>query len=370
MVDLVNQYQSIKEEIAIPLQNILDTASFINGPEVKAFESEIAEKLKVKHAIGCANGTDALQISMMALGLQPGDEVIVPNFTYIATVEMIALLKLNMVLVDVDYDTFNMNIESLRNAITPKTKAIIPVHLYGMCSDMEPILKVAREHNLFVIEDNAQAIGSIYTFSNGEKQYSGTMGTVGTTSFYPSKNLSCYGDGGALFTQDDDIAARLRMIANHGQNRRYYFDAVGVNSRLDSIQAAVLRVKLRHLDRYHSARQSLADAYDQGFKGHANIKTPYRASYSTHVFHQYTIKVVDHDRDGLQEYLAKKDIPSVIFYPLPVHQQTAYQTPKYTDQMFPVSCQLAKEVLSLPMHTEMEADQRDFIIESVLSYFK
>jgi dTDP-4-amino-4,6-dideoxygalactose transaminase len=370
MVDLVGQYQAIKDEIAPPLQNILDTAAFINGPEVKAFEAELAQYLNVKHVIGCANGTDALQVAMMALGLQPGDEVIVPDFTYIATVEVIALLRLQYVVADVDYDTFNLNIDSLRKAITPKTKAIVPVHLYGMCSNMEQILQVAREHNLFVIEDNAQAIGAEYTFSDGRKQFAGTMGNVGTTSFYPSKNLSCYGDGGALFTNDDELAAKLRMIANHGQNRRYYFDAVGVNSRLDSIQAAILRVKLRHLNRYTDARRALADAYDQAFANHPHILTPARAPYSTHVFHQYTIRVVNHNRDGLQEFLAKKDIPSVIFYPLPVHQQTAYLTPRFTDDMFPVSCQLAREVLSLPMHTEMEADQRDYIIESVREYFK
>lgn len=373
MVDLIGQYQDIKTEIAPALDKILETAAFIGGTELKEFENELSKFLNVKHVIPCANGTDALQIAMMALDLKPGDEVIVPNFTYIATVEVISLLRLNMVLVDVDLDSFNMNLDSLKNAITPKTKAIVPVHLYGQCSNMEPILQIAKENNIYVIEDNAQAIASVYTFKDGSKKFSGTMGDIGTTSFYPSKNLSCYGDGGAMFTNNDEIAGKLRMIANHGQNRRYYFDAVGVNSRLDGIQAAILRIKLKNLWKYSEARQKLASMYDEGFANLQDIICPSKLDYSTHVYHQYTIRVKDADngktREGLQDYLTTKEIPSVIFYPLPVHQQTAYQSDKYTDEMFPNAMTLSRQVLSLPMHTEMTKDQADYIIQNVISYF-
>lgn len=374
MVDLVGQYQGIKNEIAPAIDKILETAAFIGGAELKSFENELAEFLQVKHVIPCANGTDALKIALMALDLKPGDEVIVPNFTYIATVEMIALLRLTMVLVDVDMDTFNMNLVSLENAITPRTKAIVPVHLYGQCSDMEPIMKIAKSKGIFVIEDNAQAIASEYTFSDGSKKFAGTMGDIGTTSFYPSKNLSCYGDGGAMFTNDDAMAAKLRMIANHGQNRRYYFDAVGVNSRLDNIQAAILRIKLKNLRLYTQRRQDLALKYDRGFENFSHIVLPYHAKYSTHVFHQYTIRVIDQtngkSRDGLQNFLAEQGIPSVIFYPLPVHQQTAYQTDRYTDEMFPNALELSGQVLSIPMHTEMSDEQAQYIIDRVKQYFR
>lgn len=370
MVDLVSQYEPIRAEIEAALQQIFASATYINGPEVKAFCEELAAYLKVKHVIPCANGTDALQIAMMALGYEPGDEIIVPNFTYISTVEVIALLRLTPVLVDVDPQNFNIDPESARRAITPRTKAILPVHLYGQSAEMAPLISLVQEHNLHLIEDNAQALGARYRFADGREAYTGTMGLVGTTSFYPSKNLSCAGDGGAMFTNDDATADALRTIANHGQNRRYYFDKVGVNSRLDSVQAAVLRAKLRRLDAYTEARQQAAAAYDAAFAGHPYINVPARMPWSTHVFHQYTIQVPPEHRDLLQEHLAKHEVPSVVFYPLPIHQQTAYRDDsRWTDDQFPNSVALCKRVLSLPMHTELDEEQLNHITQAVLGYF-
>lgn len=371
MVDLIAQYEPIRDEVEAALKQIFNTAAYIGGPEVKAFTDELAAYLNVKHVIPCANGTDALQIAMMALGYAPGDEIIVPNFTYIATVEVIALLRLTPVLVDVDPKSFNIDPDAVKKAITPRTKAILPVHLYGQSANMAPLLDLAREHGLHVIEDNAQAIGAKYTFPDGRTAFTGTMGTVGTTSFYPSKNLSCAGDGGALFTNDDDTAHALRTIANHGQNRRYYFDMVGVNSRLDSVQAAVLRAKLRRLDQYTAARQRLAAAYDAAFAGHPHIAAPARMPWSSHVFHQYTIQVSPELRAGLQEHLTKREVPSVVFYPLPIHQQTAYRNDAiWNDGQFPHTVELCSRVLSLPMHTEMDDEQAAYITGSVLEFFE
>jgi dTDP-4-amino-4,6-dideoxygalactose transaminase len=370
MVDLVSQYEPIRGEVEASLQRIFATAAYINGPEVKAFCEELAAYLHVKHVIPCANGTDALQIAMMALGYEPGDEIIVPNFTYISTIEVIALLRLTPVLVDVDPESFNIDVEAARRAITPRTKAILPVHLYGQSAHMEPLLELAREHNLHILEDNAQALGARYRFSDGRQAFTGTMGQIGTTSFYPSKNLSCAGDGGALFTNDDDTADALRTIANHGQNRRYYFDKVGVNSRLDSVQAAVLRAKLRRLNAYTEARQKAAATYDAAFASHPLITVPARMPWSTHVFHQYTIQVPAEDRDALQAHLTQQEIPSVVFYPLPIHQQNAYRDDsRWSDSQFPHTVNLCQRVLSLPMHTELDDDQLAYITQAVLGYF-
>ncbi len=368
MVDLKIQYEHIKTEVDAAIQNVINNTTFINGPEVKSFQAELEKYLGVKHVIPCANGTDALQIAMMALNLQPGDEVITANFTYVATAEVIALLKLTPVLVEVNPDTFNIDPAAIEKAITPKTKAIVPVHLYGQCADMEPIMEIARKHNLFVIEDVAQAIGADYTFADGKKAKGGTIGTVGCTSFFPSKNLGCYGDGGAMYTNDDKLAARLRMIANHGQSVQYIHDDIGVNSRLDSIQAAVLRVKLKHLDQYAAARNKAADFYDKAFAGNSKIKTPARAKNSTHVFHQYTLVLNGVDRTQLKEYLASKDIPAMIYYPKPLHHQKAYANPMFKDENFPITVQLCKNVISLPMHTEMDEEILSYITSSVLEF--
>jgi len=368
MVDLKSQYEKIKPEVDEAIKNVINNTAFINGPEVKAFQAELEKYLVVKHVIPCANGTDALQISMMALNLQPGDEVITANFTYVATAEVIALLKLTPILVEVNPGTFTIDPASIEKAITPKTKAIVPVHLYGQCADMEPIMEIARKHNLFVIEDVAQAIGSEYTFSDGKKNKAGTIGTVGCTSFFPSKNLGCYGDGGAIFTNDDALAARLRMIANHGQSVQYIHDDIGVNSRLDSIQAAVLRVKLKHLDEYAAARNTAAAFYDKAFANNPKIKTPARAKNSTHVFHQYTLILNGVDRGELKEYLATKNIPAMIYYPLPLHHQKAYHNPAYKDENFPTTLHLCKNVISLPMHTEMDEEMLAYITENVLEF--
>ena len=368
MVDLKTQYEHIKTEVDAAIQNVINTTTFINGPEVKSFQAELEKYLGVKHVIPCANGTDALQIAMMALNLQPGDEVITANFTYVATAEVIALLKLTPVLVEVNPDTFTIDTTAIEKAITPKTKAIVPVHLYGQCADMEPIMEIARKHNLFVIEDVAQAIGADYTFANGKKAKGGTIGTIGCTSFFPSKNLGCYGDGGAMYTNDDTLAARLRMIANHGQSVQYIHDDIGVNSRLDSIQAAVLRVKLKHLDEYAAARNKVADFYDKAFAGNPKIKTPARAKNSTHVFHQYTLVLNGVDRTQLKEYLTSKDIPAMIYYPKPLHHQKAYANPMFKDADFPVTIELCKNVISLPMHTEMDEEALSYITSSVLEF--
>lgn len=365
MVDLKRQYAKIKPEIDQAIQNVLDTTAFINGPDVKHFSEELAQYLGVKHVVPCANGTDALQIALMGLGLQPGDEVITPSFTYIATVEVVALLRLKPVFVDVDEDTFTMNLDSVRNAITSKTKAIIPVHLYGLSADMEPLLALAKEHNLPIIEDNAQAIGGTYTFSDGRTVKTGAMGTVGCTSFFPSKNLGCYGDGGAMFTNDDALAEKLRMIANHGQKVRYYHEMVGCNSRLDSIQAAVLRIKLRHLDEYCNARRAAADHYDAAFASNPNIETPYRAPYAQHVFHQYTLKLKQVDRDEVVKRLTDKGIPCMIYYPVPSHKQNMLK--EFTDpgMELPATDALNKCVFSLPMHTELTTEELDYISAAV-----
>lgn len=368
MVDLISQYQKIKPAIDEAIGGILETAQFINGPEVKGFQSELEEYLGVKHVIPCANGTDALQIAMMALGLKPGDEVITPSFTYIATVEVVALLGLKPVFVEVDDKTFCLDPEQLEAAITPSTKAIVPVHLYGQAVNMEAIMEIANKHGIPVIEDNAQAIGSDYHFSDGRKQKTGTIGAIGCTSFFPSKNLGCYGDGGAICTNDDQLAETMRQIANHGQSKRYYHDRVGVNSRLDSIQAAVLRIKLRELDNYIDARQKVADHYDAFFSQFENIKTPVRDPRSKHVFHQYTMILEGIDRDELHEFLASKDIPSMIYYPVPAHRQEMFKSFNSAATDLPVTDWLTYRVLSLPIHTEMEQDQLDYICNAVAEF--
>ena len=370
MVDLGTQYRKMQQEIDDAILKVVRSTAFINGPEVKAFQEELEAYLKVKHVIPCANGTDALQIAMMALDLQPGDEVITASFTYVATAEVIALLRLKPVLVDVVPGTFNIDPEAVKKAITPKTKAIVPVHLFGQCADMEPLLALAKEHGLFVIEDTAQAIGAIYTFSDGSTAKAGTMGDIGATSFFPSKNLGCYGDGGALYTHNDALAARMRMIANHGQTVRYYHDSIGVNSRLDSIQAAILRIKLRRLDDYNAARNSAAAFYDHAFSQEPTLKTPERAGNSTHVFHQYTLVTDGLDRFAMQEYLAAQKIPSMVYYPVPLHMQKAYADPRYKEGDFPITEALCKSVISLPMHTELSSEQLTFIAENVLAFVK
>lgn len=366
MVDLKRQYLKIKDEVNAAIENILNTTAFINGPDVRSFADELAAYLGVKHVIPCANGTDALQIALMALGLQPGDEVITPSFTYIATVEVIALLRLKPVFVDVDADTFTLNIDSVKKAITPKTKAIIPVHLYGQCAQMEELLQISREHNIPLVEDNAQAIGGTYTFSDGTVAKTGTMGVIGCTSFFPSKNLGCYGDGGAMFTNDDQLAEKLRMIANHGQKVRYYHEMVGCNSRLDSIQAAVLRIKLRHLDEYCAARIAVADYYDKAFAGNEHIVTPYRAPYSKHVFHQYTLQLKGINRDNVPDMLSKHGIPAMIYYPVPSHKQNMLKDFGGADFHLPVTDMLQDCVISLPIHTEMTEEELSYITKNFL----
>ena len=369
MVDLKGQYQKIKDQVDKSILNVIENTAFINGPEVKEFQKELEEYLNVKHVIPCANGTDALQIAMMALGLEPGDEVITADFTFAATVEVIALLKLTPVLVDVEKDTFNIDIEALKKAITPKTKAIIPVHLFGQCANMEAVLEVAKVHNLFVIEDTAQAIGADYTFADGITKKAGTMGDIGTTSFFPSKNLGCYGDGGAIFTNNDDLAHKLRGIINHGMiNKRYYHDIVGVNSRLDSIQAAVLRIKLPHLDTYCSARLKVAEYYNNAFASTDKLITPITSSFTSHVFHQYTLVLNGVDRAALQKHLSDKNIASAIYYPVPLHNQKAYADSRYNEADFTITNELSKTVVSLPIHTEFEEDQLQYITEAVLSF--
>ena len=369
MVDLQSQYYKIKSDVDNAVLNVLDSAAFINGPEVKSFQTELETYLDVKHVIPCANGTDALQIALMALDLKEGDEVITADFTFAATVEVIHLLKLKSVLVDVDYDTFTMDIDKLKAAITPNTKAIIPVHLFGQCANMEEILKVAKAHDLHVIEDNAQAIGADFTFSDGTVKKSGTMGILGTTSFFPSKNLGCYGDGGAIFTNDDELAHKIRGIVNHGMYERYYHDEVGVNSRLDSIQATVLRKKLPLLDTYNEARRKAADYYDEAFAGHPNILTPKRAENSTHVFHQYTLRILDGKRNELQQFLAEKEIPAMIYYPVALRKQKAYFQ-ESDPKDFVNTDQLLDQVISLPMHTELDEEQLKYITDAVLEYMK
>lgn len=368
MVDLKTQYEKIKTDVDAAIQNVLTNTAFINGPEVKSFATELEQYLGAKHVIPCANGTDALQIAMMALDLKPGDEVITASFTYVATAEVIALLGLTPVLVDVYADTFDIDVTAIEKAITPKTKAIVPVHLFGQCADMEKIMALAKKHNLHVIEDVAQAIGADYTFTDGTKKKAGTIGTIGCTSFFPSKNLGCYGDGGAMYTNDDTLAAKMRMIANHGQSVQYVHDSIGVNSRLDSIQAAILRIKLRQLDNYAAARNKAAAYYDKAFANHPKVKTPARAKNSTHVFHQYTLQLSGIDRSKLREHLAAKDIPAMIYYPIPLHMQKAYTNPRYKAGDFPVTEKLCASVISLPMHTELSNEQLEYITSSVLEF--
>lgn len=368
MVDLVGQYEKIKTDVDSAIQEVIQTSRFINGPVVKEFQSDLEKYLGIKHVIPCANGTDALQIAMMGLGLKPGDEVITANFTFAATVETIAFLGLVPVLVDVNPDTFNIDLKEIENAITPKTKAIIPVHLFGQCADMEPILALAKKHNLFIIEDTAQAIGADYTFADGKKRKAGTMGDIGTTSFFPSKNLGCYGDGGALYTNDDELAKKCRMIVNHGQIKQYHYEILGVNSRLDSMQAAILKVKLKHLDTYAANRNKAASYYDKAFAGNSKIKTPVRAKNSTHVFHQYTLTLNGINRDKLREDLASIDIPSMIYYPVPLHSQNAYRNASNEKRKYPVTDRLCASVISLPMHTELEDTILKHITDSVLKF--
>ncbi len=368
MVDLKGQYSKIQDEIDDAVINVIRSAHFINGPQVQLFCNNLEKYLSVKKVIPCANGTDALQIAMMALDLQAGDEVIIPAFTYVATAEVVALLGLTPIWVDVDPMTFNIDTVCLERAISPKTKAVVPVHLYGQCADMEKILEIARKYGLKVIEDTAQSIGAVYTFSDGKKMSAGTIGDIGTTSFFPSKNLGCYGDGGALYTNNENIAHVSYMIANHGQKKKYYHEKVGINSRLDTIQAVVLNIKLKYLDTYISARQNAASIYDSLLSGISEIQIPCRSSKSTHVFHQYTIIVANGLRDGLKEYLESKGIPVMIYYPYPMHLQEAYISERYQNGAFPVSERLSSSVLSLPMHTELTFDEQVIIADNIRTF--
>jgi dTDP-4-amino-4,6-dideoxygalactose transaminase len=370
MVDLQQQYQQIKPEVEDALKQILDSCAFINGPAVKNFQENMEKYLKVKHVIPCANGTDAIQVSLMALGLNAGDEVITTTFTFIATAEVIALLGLTPVLVDVLPDTFNIDVRAIEQAITSKTKAIIPVHLFGQCANMEDVMTLAKKHNLHVIEDNCQAIGADYTFKDGIQQKAGTIGTMGCTSFFPSKNLGCYGDGGAVFTNDDQLAHQLRGIVNHGMFVRYYHDMVGVNSRLDSIQAAILDIKLKRLDKYAQKRQEAAAFYNKAFDDNEHITTPKTASFSNHVFHQYTLVLHRTEREKVISYMAEKQIPVMIYYPVPLHLQKAYADTRYRQGAFPVSEHLAANVISLPIHTELDEEQLNYITTNLLDAVK
>lgn len=376
MVDLKGQYNDIKDVVNPSIQEVIETAAFINGPKVHDFQKHLEAYLDVKHVIPCANGTDALQIAMMGLGLKPGDEVITADFTFAATVEVIALLQLTPVLVDVNEDDFNINIEAIKKAITPKTKAIVPVHLFGQCANMETVMEIAKEHNLFVIEDNAQAIGANYTYKDGSKVKAGTIGNVGATSFFPSKNLGCYGDGGAIFTNDDNLAHTIRGIVNHGMYERYHHDVVGVNSRLDSIQAAVLDAKLPRLDSYNKARQNAAKKYNAAFKNVEGIITPKTVNgcdgicetCDCHVFHQYTLRIQGGDRDALVKHLNDKNIPCGVYYPIPLHNQKAYLDSRYNEADFEVTNKLVKDVISLPMHTELDDEQIEYITSTIIKF--
>lgn len=370
MVDLRSQYEKIKEEVDRGIQEVLNTTAFINGPAVKEFQSDLEKYLGVKHVIPCANGTDALQIAMMALGLKPGDEVITADFTYVATAEVIGLLGLTPVLVDVKPDTFELDVNAIEKYITPKTKAIVPVHLFGQCVDMESIMAIAKKHALYVIEDTAQAIGADYTFSNGNKQKAGTIGHIGCTSFFPSKNLGCYGDGGAMYTNDEELAKKMRMIAHHGQSVQYKHDVLGVNSRLDTIQAAILKVKLKHLDEYAAARNAVAAHYDQAFRNHPGLEIPFRSPKSTHVFHQYTLKLKGVDRNKLRELCAERGISSMVYYPIPLHRQKAFASERNADEQYPVTNRLCETVWSLPIHTEMDEETKKYITDNVLDILK
>jgi dTDP-4-amino-4,6-dideoxygalactose transaminase len=367
MVDLKGQYEGLKDKVDTCFQEVIKNAAFINGPEVQQFQKELEDYLQVKNVIPCANGTDALQIAMMGLGLKPGDEVITADFTFAATVEVIALLQLTPVLVDVEPDTFNIDPDAIRKAITPKTKAIVPVHLFGQAANMDAIMKIAEEHNLFVIEDNAQAIGGNYHAKNGKSYKTGAVGHIGATSFFPSKNLGCYGDGGAIFTSDDKLAHTIRGIVNHGMYERYHHDVVGVNSRLDSLQAAVLRAKLPKLDIYNEARKKAANLYNAAFKDESYIETPYRmGDCDTHVYHQYTLKIKNGKRDELVNHFKEKNIPHGVYYPIPLHLQKAYKDERYDEKEFTVTNKLVDEVISLPMHTELDKEQIDYITSEIL----
>ena len=370
MVDLVTQYQNMQSEIDEAVLQVVRSAAYINGPAVRSFQANLEKYLGAKHVIPCANGTDALQIALMALGLEPGDEVILPAFTYVATAEVIALLRLKPVMVDVDPVSFNVTAAIIEEAITPKTKAIVPVHLFGQSCDMEPILALSTKYGIPIVEDNAQAIGADYTFSNGEIKKTGTIGHIGCTSFYPAKNLGAYGDGGAIFTNDSELYQRLKMVANHGQERRYYHDIVGVNSRLDSIQAAVLDIKLKYLDRYAAARRAVADGYDEALKDLEGVILPGRVPFSTHVFHQYTMRVKGGKRDELQAYLKEKGVPTMIYYPVPLHKQKAYSSYWKAGESLPVTELLCEEVLSLPIHTEMKQETQEYIISCLGGFWR
>ena len=368
MVDLQSQYQKLKPEIDAEIQKVLNTSSYINGPAVQEFARDMEKYLDIKHVIPCANGTDALQVAMMGLGLKPGDEVITTSFTFIATAEVIALLGLTPVLVDVLEDTMNIDPQAIKNAITDKTKAIVPVHLFGQTANMEEIMAIAKEHNLFVIEDNAQAIGANYTYADGSVKKAGTIGDVGCTSFFPSKNLGAYGDGGAIFTNNDELAEQLKVIVNHGMKVRYYHDYIGVNSRLDSMQAAVLKVKLPHLDSFAKARNYAANYYNTAFADCEKISTPVTASFTDHVYHQYTMKLHGVDRDALQKHLSDKGIANAVYYPVPLHMQKAYQDDRYQSGDFPITEKLSAEVMSLPMHTEFTEEQLKYVTDAVLEF--
>jgi UDP-2-acetamido-2-deoxy-ribo-hexuluronate aminotransferase len=369
MVDLEGQYSKIKSEVDEKIAEIINSGVFVKGREVKLFEEELAAWLGVKNVICCANGTDALQIAMMALDLKPGDEVITPDFTFIATAEVIALLGLKPVFVDVDLDTFNIDPSEVEKAITPRTKAIVPVHLFGQCADMNKVMEIAKAYNLYVIEDNAQAIGADFTFKDGSKKKAGTIGHIGTTSFFPSKNLGCYGDGGAVFTNDNELAVKIRMIANHGMSKQYVHDVIGINSRLDTLQAGILRVKLKYLDQYIKRRQRAAEYYDKAFQTITSIPIPVKQQNSTHVFHQYTFKIQGGRRDELRHFLIEKQIPAMIYYPIPLHRQKAFSANTYDDNKYKNTNSLSETVLSLPMHTELGEDQLEYIVSYIRKFF-
>ena len=370
MVDLKSQYLKIKDEVDAAILDVINNTAFINGPAVGEFAENLSKYMDGVYAIPCANGTDALQIALMALDLKPGDEIIVPSFTYVATAEVIGLLGLTPVMVDVDYDTFNITVENIKKALSEKTKAIVPVHLFGQSCDMEPIMQFAKEHNLYVIEDNAQAIGALYTFSDGTKAKTGTMGTIGCTSFFPSKNLGCYGDGGALFTKDETLAKKIKMIANHGQEIKYHHKVIGCNSRLDTIQAAILDIKLKHLDEYCNSRYDAAQYYSEQLKNISGIKVPIELPQSTHVYHQYTIKVLNGKRDELKSFLASKGVPSMIYYPLPLQEQEAFKHITRAAEDLNIAKDLAYSVLSLPIHTEMTKEQQNMVINAIKEFYQ
>jgi UDP-2-acetamido-2-deoxy-ribo-hexuluronate aminotransferase len=370
MVDLKAQYEKIGTEIDAAIKSVLQSTAFIKGPDVKLFEEELKEYMGVKHVISCANGTDALRIAMMVLGLNPGDEVITTDFTFVATAEAAVVLGLKIIFVDPDPGTFNITAQAIRNAITPRTKLIVPVHLFGQCADMESIMDLAGKYNLYVIEDAAQATGAEFIFKNNASKMAGTIGHIGTTSFFPSKNLGCFGDGGALYTNNDEYAIKLRSIANHGMKARYTYADIGVNSRLDTIQAAILRVKLKYLTRFNDARRSVADQYDGAFAGCPAVTLPERADFSSHIFHQYTIRITNGKRNELKSFLESRGIPTMIYYPGPLHMQEAYRSAGYSEDDFPVTTALCKEVLSLPMHPDMEQEQLDYIISNILNFFE